>query len=415
MTNDWARAAFIGGLRSMTGGTVRLQLDGTIQEFGTGPGLSASLNVHDHRFFRRALTAADIGIGESYMDGDWTSTDLVALGRLMLRNRAIVESRSGLQSTMLRWIAAAARRLRNNSLTGSRRNIRRHYDLGNDFFRLFLDANLLMYSSAYFSDPADSLEQAQFQKVERVARLLDLKPGDHVLEIGTGWGGFALWAASTYGCRVTTTTISDRQYEYACAWRERAGDAGRRVEVLRADYRNLTGRFDKIVSIEMFEAVGLDHYDEYFGAADRLLTDDGTMFIQTITVTDQWFPKYHGQPDWIEKHIFPGGELASIGEIAKSLSRATNLSIHAAENFGLHYARTLHEWRRRFLARLDDVRRLGFDDRFIRMWEFYLAICEAAFLERHTGVYQLLLAKNGVARPLFNDAWARTDRELLAG
>ena len=182
-----------------------------------------------------------------------------------------------------------------------------------------------MYSCGYFESAADALEQAQAQKVDRICRALRLVPTDHVLEIGSGWGGFAVWAATRYGCRVTTTTISDEQYRHVCEWRSRIGEAGARIEVLRADYRELTGQFDKVVSIEMFEAVGLKHYDDYFSAVDRLLAPDGVMFLQTITVDDQWFPQYHGTPDWIEKYIFPGGELASVGEMLTSLARTTSL------------------------------------------------------------------------------------------
>ena len=205
---------------------------------------------------------------------------------------------------------------------------------------------------------------------------------------------------------MTTTTISDEQYRHVCEWRSRIGEAGARIEVLRADYRELTGRFDKVVSIEMFEAVGLSHYDEYFKAVDRLLAPDGVMFLQTITVDDQWFPKYHGTPDWIEKYIFPGGELASVGEMLKSLARTTSLSLYHAENCGTHYAHTLRAWRVRFHQSLARVRALGFDDRFIRMWDLYLASCEATFLERHTGLFQMVLLKNGAQRVLFNEPWS---------
>jgi cyclopropane-fatty-acyl-phospholipid synthase len=265
-----------------------------------------------------------------------------------------------------------------------------------------------MYSSGYFRSPDDTLETAQIGKVDRICRMLDLKPTDHVLEIGSGWGGFARWAASRYGCRVTTTTISDEQYRHVREWKASAGESGARVDALHADYRDLTGQFDKIVSIEMFEAVGLNRYDEYFKAVDRLLVPDGSMVLQTITVDDQWFPKYRSTPDWIEQHIFPGGELASIGEVMNSLGRVTSLSMYAAENFGTHYARTLRAWRCRFLNQLERVRALGFDDRFIRMWDFYLAICEAAFLERHTGVFQLLLVKNGSRQRMFNEPWSES-------
>jgi cyclopropane-fatty-acyl-phospholipid synthase len=318
----------------------------------------------------------------------------------------VLEGQSRFTGALRRLAGGVARRLRDNSLAGSRRHIHRHYDLGNEFFRLFLDTDLLMYSCGYFESAADALEQAQAQKVDRICRALRLLPTDHVLEIGSGWGGFAVWAATRYGCRVTTTTISDEQYRHVCDWRSRIGEAGARIEVLRADYRELTGRFDKVVSIEMFEAVGLAHYDDYFSAVDGLLAPDGVMFLQTITVDDQWFPKYHGAPDWIEKYIFPGGELASVGEMLKSLARTTSLSLYHAENCGTHYAHTLRAWRVRFHESLVRVRALGFDDRFIRMWDLYLGSCEATFLERHTGLFQLLLVKNGARRVLFNEPWS---------
>jgi cyclopropane-fatty-acyl-phospholipid synthase len=394
-------------MKALGGGTLRVEILDRTYRFGQPSDLDAVLVVRDERFFRRALTGADIGIGESYMDGDWCTPDLVALGRLMLRNRSALSGRSPMAAALVGLAGALARRLRDNSRAGSRRHIRRHYDLGNEFFRLFLDSELMMYSCACFESPGDSLESAQVAKVDRICRMLDLQPGDHVLEIGSGWGGFARWAAGRYGCRVTTTTISDEQYRHILEWKARSGETGARVEALRADYRELTGRFDKIVSIEMFEAVGLRHYDDYFGAVDRLLSPDGSMILQTITVDDQWFPRYHGRPDWIEKHIFPGGELASVGEIQKSLARTTRMSIHAAENFGTHYARTLRLWRARFHQHLDRVRALGFDDRFIRMWDFYLGICEATFLERHTGVFRMLLVKNGSRQILFNEPWNR--------
>lgn len=401
----WATRAVLGALGDLRGGRLVVEAAGARRAYGGDGDLEASLVVHDARFFRRVLAADDIGLGEAYMDGDWSTPDLVALTRLMLRNRAVLAGRWSPAAAARRWAGALARRWRDNSLRGSRRHIRHHYDLGNDFFRLFLDADWMMYSSAYYRTAADTLETAQAQKLDRICRMLGLTADDHVLEIGSGWGGFARWAASHYGCRVTTTTISDAQYHHVRDWARSAGRLGALVDVQRADYRELRGRFDKIVSIEMFEAVGLGHYDDYFAAADRLLAPDGTMLLQTITVSDQWFPHYHGTPDWIEKYIFPGGELAAVGEIARSLARVSSLSMHAAEHFGTHYARTLQAWRTRFHARLDDVRGLGFDDRFIRMWDFYLAVCEATFLERHTSVVQLLLAKNGTRRRLFNEPW----------
>lgn len=405
MLTQWSKNQFWAGLRGIRGGTLTLTCPDRTDQFGDDGDLDATLVVQDERFFLRALTGSDTGIGESFMDGDWTTPDLVPLARLMLRNRSILESQGRITGALHRLAGGVARRLRDNSLAGSRQHIHHHYDLGNDFFRLFLDAELLMYSCGYFETAADSLETAQTQKIDRICRRLQLAPSDHVLEIGSGWGGFAVWAASRYGCRVTTTTISEEQFRYISEWRSRLGETGSRIEVLREDYRELTGQFDKVVSIEMFEAVGLNRYDEYFAAADRLLAPDGAMLLQTITVDDQWFPRYHDAPDWIEKHIFPGGQLASIGEILKSLARTTSLSMYHAENLGTHYARTVHSWRVRFHQQLDRVRALGFDERFIRMWDLYLAYCEAAFLERHAGVFQLLLVKNGSRRALFNEPW----------
>jgi cyclopropane-fatty-acyl-phospholipid synthase len=412
MIERWAQTLFLSALRALRGGTLTLECPDGTHRFGDGGELHGTLIVHDQRFFLRALTGADIGLGESFMDGDWTTPDLLPLARLLLRNRQAFDGQGRILGALNRVAGGVARRRRDNSLDGSRRHIRRHYDLGNDFFRLFLDSELLMYSCAHFESPADSLEAAQARKVDRICRKLGLTASDHVLEIGSGWGGFAAWAATHYGCRVTTTTISEEQYRYVRALRAGLGEAGSRIDVLRADYRELTGRFDKIVSIEMFEAVGLDHYDDYFEAVDRLLAPDGSMFLQTITVDDQWFPKYHGTPDWIEKYIFPGGELASVGEIVQSLARTTSLSVYHAENLGTHYARTLQAWRERFRHGRDRVRAMGFDERFIRMWTLYLASCEAAFLERHTGLFQMLLVKNGSRRALFNEPWARADERL---
>ena len=402
----WSKRATLEALRGLTGGSLCLECRDRSYRFGQPSDLDVRVDVHDERLFRRALLDADIGIGESYMAGEWTASDLVGLGRLMFRNRYVLDGQRSLRGLFSGGIASIARRFRDNSLTGSRRHIRHHYDLGNDFFRLFLDTDLVMYSSGYFDSARDTLEAAQTRKVDRICRLLRLGPGDRVLEIGSGWGGFATWAAAHYGCSVTTTTISDEQYRYIRGRQAAAGGGSSRVNVLNADYRELTGQFDKIVSIEMFEAVGLAHYDAYFAAVDRLLTPDGAMVLQTITVADQWFPVYRRSADWIEKYIFPGGELASIGGILESLARTTSLSMYAAENFGTHYARTLQVWRSRFLSQLDAVRRLGFDEPFIRAWEFYLAICEAAFLERHTGVFQLLLAKNGASGRFFNEPWS---------
>ena len=310
MIDALAKKTLLSRLPLLKGGTLTLLNDSGLTRFGDPspssavlrgrPPIDAMLVVHDEAFYKRVLLGSDIGLGEAYMDGQWSSPDVVAFTRLMIRNTALVEQEGGVARAAVRLAGAVARRLRDNSLTGSRKHIREHYDLGNDFFRLFLDDRHLMYSSAYFESATDTLEQAQEQKLEQICRKLALTASDHVLEIGTGWGGFAVHAATKYGCRVTTTTISDEQYRHACQWVASLGEVGSRITVLKTDYRELEGQFDKIVSIEMFEAVGLNHYDEYFGAANRLLKPDGSMLFQTITVDDQHFPHYHGQPDWIE-------------------------------------------------------------------------------------------------------------------
>ena len=365
-------------------------------------GPNATIVVHDERFFSRVLWREEIGMGESYVDGDWSSPDLVAVARFAIRNMEELNRRNRVASAVHRWRKRMLHRLRANTPRGSRKNIRYHYDLSNDFFRLFLDPTMA-YSCAYFESAEDSLEEAQQAKYGRICRKLMLEPGDHLLDIGTGWGGLALYAARHFGCRVTTTTISSDQHAHARELFRRAGLLGSSIELLAEDYRNLRGQYDKLASVEMFEAVGHAHYDEFFGACDRLLTPDGSMLLQTITVPDRRFADYLEYTDWIQTYVFPGSELSAVEEILKSLARATRLELHHAEEIGQHYARTIACWRERFLAALPQVRTLGFDDRFIRMWEYYLAICEASFLERNTGNVQLLLAKAGTQRPLWGE------------
>lgn len=399
-----ARRAFFESLSHLRGGALTLELPDSTRTFGdlSAP-LHATLRVHSERFFRRALLDGEVGLGEAFMDGDWSSPDLVPLIRLAVRNLEPIEKPGRLASLFSRLLEAARHRLRDNSLTGSRRNIQAHYDLSNDFFRLFLDASML-YSCGVFQSASDTLELAQHQKLDLICRKLDLKPSDHVLEIGTGWGAFAEHAARHYGCRVTTTTISRQQFEYARA-RFSALPEANRITLLDRDYRLLEGRFDKLVSIEMFEAVGLRHYDGFFATCDRLLKPHSSALIQTITMNEQSFPAYIRQRDWIQKYIFPGGELASVSQVLQSVARSSRLTLHHAEDFGTHYARTLHDWRRRFHSALADVRALGFDARFERMWDYYLAYCEGAFLERHIGLQQLLFVKTHSQRRLFNEPW----------
>jgi len=375
-----------------------------------GADLRACIAVHDERFFSRLLFGGDDAAGDAYVDGDWSSPDVVAVVRLAARNLQTLEGGHPRLQAVSRLFHRIRHWTHRNTEEGSRRNIQAHYDLSNDFFRLFLDERMV-YSSAVYRHAGDSLEDAQVEKLDRICRKLQLGPDDHVLEIGTGWGAFALHASRNYGCRVTTTTISREQHDEAKRLFASAGEAGARITLLLEDYRTLTGTFSTIVSIEMFEAVGLEFYDSFFAACDRLLEPHGSMVMQAITMNEQRFETYRRQSDWIQRRIFPGSELASLLEIQRSLARATRLSVFHLEDIGLHYAATLAEWRRRFHESSDAVGRLGFDDRFCRMWDYYLAYCEGAFRERHISDVQLMLTKAGHPSPLYGEPSA--DRPSL--
>lgn len=405
--NRWlqirAKKLFFRSLEEVRGGFLEIVCPEETYTFGEPRApLHAMAVIHDERFFLRALSGADIGMGESYMDGDWTTPDLVSLVRLCVRNLRLFDTRYKFVSAARGLVSRLRHRLRSNTITGSRKNIRAHYDLGNDFYKLFLDPQML-YSCAHFRRQEDSLETAQLQKLDLICRKLQIEPGDRVLEIGCGWGAFAIHAALHYGAHVTAVTISRAQYEFAAERLARTDLAPGSVRLVLEDYRKLEGQYDKIASIEMFEAVGFAHYDEFFSICDRLLVPDGSMLLQTITLPEQEVAAYRKRVDWIQTYIFPGSELASISEISRSLGRKTQLALTGVESLGVHYARTLAIWRERFFEKLEDMRRLGFDERFQRMWDFYFAWCEGAFLERYINVAQLLLAKNGTQKPLLGD------------
>lgn len=398
-----AKRLFLEALDEMRGGFLEVVCPDQTYTFGEPDNaLRAMAVIHDERFFVRAITGADVGIGESYVDGDWTTPDLVALVRLVVRNLRIVDPRSRITSAARSFLSRVRHGLRGNSISGSRENIRAHYDIGNEFYRLFLDEGM-NYSSAYFERENESLEAAQLRKLDRICRKLRIAPGDRVLEIGCGWGGFATYAAQRYEARVTAVTLSEAQYDFAVQSVEAMNLGNGSVELLLEDYRNIRGEFDKIVSIEMFEAVGLDRYDEFFRGCDRLLARNGSMLLQTITLPDQQLRGYRRRVDWIQTYIFPGSELAVLSEVNRSLARVTQLSMTHVESFGLHYAETLSRWRERFFQSLSRVEQLGFDERFQRMWDFYLGWCEGAFRERYVNVAQLLLAKNGAQCELLGD------------
>jgi cyclopropane-fatty-acyl-phospholipid synthase len=392
LRDRFAAKLVLGRLAQWKAGALTISLpDGTVLELGDCAGARRiSVKIHDWKFFWRALTGGDIGVGESYMAGEWECGDLVELCRLFIRDQSMLEARST-WTLPARMRNALLRVAHANTLSGSRCNIRYHYDLSNDLYRLFLDASLI-YSCAVFEHPETSLEEAQQHKVDDICRRLDLEPGMHILEIGSGWGAFAIHAALHYGCRVTSLTLSEQQLQLA---RERIAAAGVEslVDIRLCDYRAISGSFDRIVSIEMFEAVGYEYYGAFFGRCSKVLNPNGTMFLQTIYKPDQGFDAYRRDFDWIRKYIFPGSLLASVHGITAALQNHTRMRIEWMRDIGPHYVRTLRTWRERFLQRRSEVRQLGFDDRFIRMWEFYLASCEAGFATRYIGDVQMILAQ----------------------
>ena len=404
----WLRNRTIDQLQGLRGGTITIT-DG----MGTltvgcaadqGQPLQMHAKVHSPDFYRQVAMNGSVGAGEAYMDGLWECSDLVALVRLLLRNRDLLD---GMETGLARLGGMAMRgwhALKRNTRSGSRRNIAAHYDLGNELFALFLDEDM-MYSSAIFVTPdeslgGESLELASRRKLDRICKKLDLRPSDRVLEIGTGWGGFALHAATHFGCHVTTTTISREQHDLA---RERIAAAGMqdRVTLLLQDYRDLQGTYDKLVSIEMIEAIGYQYLDTFFGKCAALLEADGIALIQAITIEDHRYQRALKTVDFIKRHVFPGCFIPSVSAMTSASARASDFRLINLEDIGPSYAITLRHWRQRFLANLDAVRKLGYDERFVRMWEYYLCYCEGGFLERSIGNAQLLLARPGNRREQF--------------
>lgn len=352
------------------------------------------VRVSDNRFYRRLAWDGDIGLAESYIAGEWTAHDPAAFIYWLLQNREYLPQ-GGRLSRILGSVRELGERLRHrlraNTLSGSRDNIIAHYDLGNDFYRLFLDPSMT-YSSAFFTEQAQTLEAAQREKYARLCRQLALKKGMQVLEIGCGWGGFAEYAAQEHGCQVTGITLSPAQLEYA---RERIAHAGLEDLVVfeLCDYREQRGHYDAIVSIEMLEAVGHKYLPEFFAKCERLLTPDGVLALQVITCSDSRYEAYCNSSDFIRKHVFPGGHLPSLGAMQTACTASSRFDITALESFGQHYAKTLRLWRERFEANWPRIESQGFDVRFRRLWRMYLAYCEAAFEARHINVVQCFLTR----------------------
>ncbi len=396
-TDAWLRRRVMDRLSGLRHGCMDFHEATGVTRLGVGSNARPlDVFVNRPRFWRRAALGGATGVGEAYIDGDWDCDDLVALMRLLLRNQQLL---AGLESGPVRlgaWVLRRWHGRNRNSRSGSERNIAAHYDLGNALFRLFLDEDL-QYSSAVYTRADQTLESAQRAKLERIGRKLDLRPHHHLLEIGTGWGGLAIHMAREYGCRVTTTTLSREQHELAS---RRVAEAGLedRITLLRSDYRDLQGRYDRIVSVEMVEAVGHDYLDGFFKCCASLLKEDGAMLLQAITIEDHRYRDALKRVDFIKRFVFPGSFIPCVSELTASASRVSDLRLTHLEDIGPSYARTLAEWRRRFERQREAVRELGYPEAFMRLWRYYLCYCEAGFRERSIGDAQLLLARRGNRR-----------------
>jgi cyclopropane-fatty-acyl-phospholipid synthase len=353
--------------------------------------IQGEIQILDSATWGMVASNGSIGAGEAFIHGYWTSPDLTAVIRVFVSNLDVLDAMEGGMARLSRPFIQGLHWLNRNTRQGSQKNIAAHYDLGNELFEQFLDPTM-MYSAAQFLTPQDTLEQAQLNKLERICQKLALKPEDHLLEIGTGWGSMAIYAAQHYGCRVTTTTLSKEQFAYT-EQRVKALGLQSQITLLLCDYRDLTGQFDKLVSIEMIEAVGHRFLPTYFKQCSHLLKNNGLMLLQAITIREQRYEQAKRSVDFIQRYIFPGGALPSVHKMLEVVGRDTDMNLLHMEDFGLHYARTLRIWHDNFRHAHGYLTELGYDDYFLRLWEFYLCYCEGGFLERTIGTAQLLLAK----------------------
>lgn len=389
---SWARGMVLRLLIHLQHGQLTIRERNRCMTFGHGTRLHAAIEIHDPRFYLRVLTGGSIAAGESYTEGLWDTDDLTAVIRLIAANQDILNA----LEKKLAWLSAPLNRLKhlfnNNSRRGSKKNILAHYDLGNEMYKSFLDPTM-MYSSAIYPEPEASLEEASVHKLDQIRRRLQLNPQDRVIEIGSGWGGFAIHAAQNYGCHVTTTTISNAQFKEA---QKRIAELGlsNRITLLQEDYRDLKGRYDKLVSIEMIEAVGYRHLPVFMAKCSQLLNENGLMLIQAITLKDELYQSYLNSVDFIQRHIFPGGCLLSERHMKSLINDQSDLQVDEIRHFGLDYARTLKDWRERFNSNFERIRPLGYDDRFRRLWEFYFCYCEGGFRERTIDVIHLVACKD---------------------
>ena len=353
--------------------------------------LHVTLTIHDINVYRQLLFGGSIALADSYINGEWDTDDLTGLIRLAARNLAVLNKLENRFAGVSKAFEKAKHQLRSNDQTNAKSNILAHYDLGNDMYQRFLDETM-MYSSAVYKNPEATLAEAQQHKLALICKRLQLSADDQVIEIGTGWGGFAIYAATHYGCQVTTTTISDAQYDEAQARVEAAGLTDK-ITLLKQDYRELTGQFDKLVSIEMIEAVGYEYLPTFFAKCNDLLKPTGLMVLQAITFNDQNYQDYVGSVDFIQTHIFPGGCLLSNQELNNQFTAQTDMVIKQLHDYGFDYAYTLRDWRKGFMSQRNEIKALGYDEAFIRLWEFYFCYCEGGFLERTIGVVQVTAVK----------------------
>ncbi|MGC9423278.1 class I SAM-dependent methyltransferase [Vibrio sp.] len=398
MFSKGARAVALRSLHLLRIGSLTIKEsyhDENMEQFGssdTGQ-LHAFIEVKHPDFYARLLKGGSIAAAEAYMDGWWDSPDLTAVMELMARNLSALDQLEAKSSVWTRSVNQLGHWLKRNTVGQAKENIEAHYDLGNTLYQTFLDKNML-YSSALYHSAEESLEQAQINKMDRLCQQLQLQPTDHVLEIGTGWGAMAIYMAQQYGCRVTTTTISEQQFAYTEALVKQLGLSDK-ITLLKKDYRQLTGQFDKLVSIEMIEAVGHAYLKSYIQQCNERLKPQGLMAIQAITIVDQRYQYYRNNVDFIQKYIFPGGFLPSITVLAETATRYSDLVIRDLFDLGLDYAQTLADWRQRFEISLEQVRALGYDERFVRMWRYYLCYCEGGFNARTISAVHMTLQKSG--------------------
>lgn len=387
----WAKSLALQLLKKLQHGTIILCDGGNLQHFGNGELPRVRIIINHPAAWKQILFGGSIGAAEAYINKLWDVDDLTGLVRIMVANMTLLDRMERGFAWLLAPVRLLSHKLNRNSRRGAKANILSHYDLGNNLYKAFLDPTM-MYSSALYPHDNSSLEEAAIYKLETICKKLDLQPEDEIIEIGSGWGGFAIYAATNYGCRVTTTTISDAQYKEA---RKRIDELGLsdRITLLKSDYRDLSGRYDKLVSIEMIEAVGNSFLPSFFTKCRDLLKEHGTMLLQAITITDQKYKQYLRGVDFIQRFIFPGGCVVSNNRMVELFTGRTDMVVRDLHDFGYDYARTLRDWRHRFHKALPQLEKEGYDERFRRLWDFYFAYCEGGFLERAISVVQLVATR----------------------